>query len=447
MKFSKLLLFGIFLLGISSVQAQQKSNLSLKEAIEIALSKSDEVGLATTKSVTRSYELASVKNNQYPDVKLSGQYLRLTNADIKLKSSGEASSDPNAEPAATPKVNQLMFGQASVSMPLFSGFKLRNSIKASESEYKAELANANYTKEETAMKVVEYYAELYKAQKSVELFKESLKSGQQRVKDFTAMEENGIIARNDLLKSQLQVSKYQLSLDDAEKNVRLINYYLVTLLKLSPETQIVVSPESIQNDLFSFNVQTEAEALQSRKDMEALNHLENASKSEIKVAQSGYYPALSLTGGYVAMDIQNVVRVENAMNVGVGLSYNLSSIFKNGKEVKAAKSRAQEVEQQKAILTDRIKTQIVQAKEGYDLSKKQDQVYTEAVAQADENFRIVKDKYDNGLSDTNDLLEADVEDLSAKINLAYAKANVVLKYYELLDASGQLTQSFNLTQK
>jgi len=447
MKFSKLLLFGLFLLGISSVEAQQKTNLSLKDAVEIALSKSDEVGLATTKSVTRSYELSSVKNNQYPDVKISGQYLRLTNADIKLKSSNEASDDPNEEPAATPKVNQLMFGQASVSMPLFSGFKLRNSIKASESQYKAELANASYTKEETAMKVVSYYADLYKAQKSVELFKESLKSGQQRVTDFTAMEQNGIIARNDLLKAQLQVSKYQLSLDDAEKNVRLINYYLVTLLKLSPETQISVSPESIQNDLFSFNVQTEAEALQSRKDMEALSHLENASKSEIKVAQSGYYPALSLTGGYVAMDIQNVVRVENAMNVGVGLSYNLSSIFKNGKEVKAAKSRAQEVEQQKAILTDRIKEQIMEAKESYDLSMKQDKVYTEAVGQADENYRIVKDKYDNGLSDTNDLLEADVEDLSAKINLAYAKANVVLKYYELLDASGQLTQSFNLTTK
>jgi len=436
----------MFLSGIFSAQAQQKTNLSLKDAIEIALSKSDEVGLAATKTATRNYELSSVKNNQYPDVKLSGQYLRLTNADIKLKSSGESSSDPNAEPAASPKVNQMMLGQASVTMPIFSGFKLKNSIKASESEYKAELANAHYTKEKTAMRVVEYYAELYKAQKSVELYKESLKSGQQRVTDFTAMEKNGIIARNDLLKAQLQVSKFQLSLDDAEKNVRLINYYLITLLKLDPETLIVVSPESISNDLFSFKVQSEAEALQNRKDLEALTHLENASKAEIKVAQSGYYPALSLTGGYVALDLQNVVRVENAMNVGLGLSYNLSSIFKNGKEVKVAKSRAEEVFHQQAILKDNIKVQIMQAKEGYDLSVKQDNVYTEAVAQADENYRIVKDKYDNGLSDTNDLLEADVEDVSAKINQAYAKANVVLKYYEWLEASGQLTQSFNLTQ-
>lgn len=447
MKFSKLLLFGLFLFGITSMQAQQKTNLSLKDAVAMALSKSDEVTLANTKAATKNYETQSVKMNQYPDLKISGQYLRLTNADINMKSSSETTEDGSTESgSASPRVNQLMLGQASATMPLFSGFKLKNSIAASENLYKAEVANSKHTKEETAMKVVQYYADLYKAQKSVELFKESLKSSQQRVTDFTAMEKNGIIARNDLLKAQLQVSKIQLSLDDSERNVRLIRYYLNTVLKLDPETAIEVSTDNIDPNLLSYGVKTEAEALQSRKDLEALGYLDQANKANIKVAKSGYYPAISLTGGYIALDLQNVVRVENAMNVGVGVSYNLSSIFKNGKEVKAAKSRALEIQQEQAILTDEIKTEIVRAREDYDLSVKQDKVYTEAVAQADENYRIVKDKYDNGLSDTNDLLEADVEDLSSKINQAYAKANVVLKYYELLDASGQLTESFNLTQ-
>jgi outer membrane protein len=79
------------------------------------------------------------------------------------------------------------------------------------------------------------------------------------------------------------------------------------------------------------------------------------------------------------------------------------------------------------------------------LAIKQDQLYKESVVQTIENFRIVKDKYDNGLVDTNDLLEANLQDLTAQINQAYAKANVVLKYYELLNATGQLTQSFNTT--
>jgi len=446
MRLSKFLLFAVFLFGIS---AQAQTSLSLKEAVGIALSKSDEVNLANTKAATKSFETQSVKMNQYPDLKISGQYMRLTSADVTLKSSEEKNTETTSgsetdEESPSPK--HLLLGQASVTMPIFSGFKLKNSIAASENLYKAEVANAGQTKEETAMKVVQYYADLYKAQKSVELFKESLKSSQQRVTDFTAMEKNGIIARNDLLKSQLQESKIQLSLDEAEKNVRLVNYYLVTLLKMSPETQIVVREDNIDPNVFSLAVKTEADALQNRKDLEALDHLKKANDANIKVAKAAYYPSLSFSGGYIALDLDNVVQVENAMNVGVGLSYNLSSIFKNGKEVKAAKSKALEIETQKAMLTDAIKTQITQAREDYELSLKQDKVYSQAVAQADENYRIVKDKYDNGLSDTNDLLEADVEDLGAKINQAYAKANVALKFYELLEASGQLTQSFNLTQ-
>jgi len=71
-------------------------------------------------------------------------------------------------------------------------------------------------------------------------------------------------------------------------------------------------------------------------------------------------------------------------------------------------------------------------------------VYKEAIDQAFENFRIVKDKHENGLATTNELLEADVEQLNAKINFANSRANIMLKYYEMLAASGTLLASFNL---
>ena len=134
------------------------------------------------------------------------------------------------------------------------------------------------------------------------------------------------------------------------------------------------------------------------------------------------------------------------MNFGIGVSYDLSNILKNGTMVKLAESRSNEVQNSHEILTDYIKVQVHQAIENYDLSLKQNQVYIQAFDQASENFRIIKDKYDNGLSDTNDLLEADVDQLSSKINTALAKANIIQKYYELLSASGQLSQSFNLSK-
>lgn len=442
-----LLLFALSGLGIFSAKAQEKTVLSLNDAVQIALSKSDESKLADSKVNTKSFELQSTKMKQYPDFKISGQYLRLTNADINLKSTKEASNNPDDQAGSTPKVNQVMIGQANIGVPLFSGFKIKNNIALSDNVYKAEMANASYTKENLALRVIEYYASLYKAQKSVELLDENLISSNQRVKDFLAMEENGLLARNDLLKAQLQSSQIELSLAEAKKNVKLLNFNLITLLKLNPSTEIEVSPENVDANLFNFKPSSENEAMENRKDLEAIHFQEKALEAGVKVAKADYYPSVNLMAGYAALDIQNVVRVENAMNFGVGISYDLSSIFKNGKQVKAAKSRLEETHYQEAALTDQIKSQIVEAQENYTLAQKQDELYKQSVLQTIENYRIVKDKYDNGLVDTNDLLEANVQDLTAKINQAYAKANVVLKYYELLNANGQLTQSFNSINK
>lgn len=446
MKTKSLALWLLALPAISLAQTQpQKTSLSLNEAVKMATTQSEKALLADTKVTTKELSAQFVKMNAYPDLKMNGQYLRLTNAKIHMKSSGSSSEgESGSEGGSTPKVNQLVFGQAAVSVPVFSGFKLKNSIKAANKTTDAERFNAAHSKELIAMEVVEYYADLYKVQKSIELLQERLKGSEQRVKDFTNMEENGLIARNDLLKAQLTNSQIKLSLEEAQKNERVINYYLITLLKLPADTKLAVTPENLDRSVFGTKINAEADAIASRNDLKALEMNHQAAESQIKVAKADYYPSLALTGGYVAMDLQNVVRVENAMNFGVGVSYNLSSIFKNGKAVKEAKSRAKEIELQKQILTDSAKEEIVKASEEYNLAVKQDAVLNEAEGQAAENYRIVKDKYDNGLVDTNDLLEADVDDLNAKINRAYSQANIALHYYQLLEANGQLTQTFNL---
>ncbi|QZK89979.1 TolC family protein [Flavobacterium sp. CHNK8] len=441
MKASKFMLFGIFFIGISAVEAQQKTSLTLTEAIDMAWSKSNEITLANTKIKTKKLELQATKNNQYPDLKLSGQYQRLANAGINFK------LNQSSDPQQMPVVNQLMVGQLNATVPVFAGFKLQNSIKAQDYLYQAEMANAEQTKEEIALRVIEYYASLYKAQKTIEILKENQKSAKQRVKDFIELEKNGIIPRNDLLKSKLQVSKIQLSLDETTNNLKTINFYLTTLLKLNPETQLEIR-EADFADFQMTNVPTnELPALENRKDLKALQHQGKASETGVKISKGSYYPTIALVGGYTALDLSNVITVQNAMNVGVGISYDLSMLLKNGTLVKIAENKVIEIQNNEAILTDYIRTQVKKAVEDYDLALKQTVVYEEAQEQATENYRIVKDKYDNGLSDTNDLLEADVEQLNSKINKALAKANTIQKYYELLSVTGQLSQSFNLAHK
>lgn len=444
MKFNSFIMLGISLLLLNSLEAQQKTSLKLEEAIHLAWKNSNETTLADTKVNTKALELKATKNHVYPDLKVSGQYQRLTNASVNLNQKSNSSSGTSSESA--PAVNQLMLGQVNASIPIFNGFKLKNSIKAADNLYQAQTANALQTKEDVAMKVVDYYARLYKAKKTVELITENKKSAQQRVTDFIDLEKNGIIPRNDLLKAQLQLSKLQLSLDSAISDLNTVNYELVTFLKLESKTNLDVLESDFANFQMDNIPTSERVALDNRKDLEAIRLEEKASLDQVKIAKSGYYPSLSIIGGYTTLDLKNLVTVQNAINFGVGVSYDLSGILKNGTNVKVAQSKAEEIKQQEAILTDKIKIDVQSAIEQYDLSLKQGSVYTQAVEQATENYRILKDKYDNGLADTNDLLEADVEQLEAKINQTLSKANSIQKYYALLSVSGQLNQTFNLSK-
>lgn len=439
MKISQLMLFGVFFIGISSIEAQEKTSLTLDEAVKMAWEKSNEVTLANTKVNTKKYELKNVKNNQYPDLKISGQYQRLTKASIDLHS-----DEPSTEPMASP--DRAMLGMANLSLPLFSGFKIQSSIDAYDNLYEAENANAAKTKEDVALRVITYYTALYKAQKTLDLLNENQKQAKQRVTDFTELEKNGIIPRNDLLKAQLLVSKTQLSIDEANNNINNINFYLTTLLKLDPSVKIQVNEEDFFNLKTNNAPTSDALALESRKDLEALRFQQKASEANIKIAKAGYYPTLALLGGYTALDLKDFITVKYAMNFGLGLSYDLSGILKNNSHVREAESRALEVKNTEAILTDRIKVEVQKSIEDYNLAINQSVVYDEALQQSTENYRLVKDKFDNGLSDTNDLVEADVENLSSKINTALSKATIIQKYYELLSVSGQLSQSFNLSK-
>lgn len=434
MKIKKQILYLVLFFGVAKGFSQE-TILNLKDAIDLAISKSNEAVLANMKIETKKLEYEVVKNIQYPDFKISGQYLRLAGAKVDLKST-------NSSAGNSPDVNELIIGQANINVPIFSGFKIQNSIKANENLYKAEQSKSLQTREEIAMKVVEYYANLYRAQKSVKLISESLKTSEQRSKDFADLEKNGIIARNDLLKAQLQQSRVQLSLDEMKKNVSILNFYLVTLMKLPENYKIGIDEHQFDNGKSEVQIRTFEDALKNRKDLDAFIFIEKAAENNIKIAKSGYYPQIALKSGYAALQLQNVATITNAMTFGLGFNYDLSTIFKVGKDIKLAKNKLLIAQINYEILTENIKVQNQQALENYNLTLKQNLVFEQAVGQASENYRIVKDKNDNGLATTTELLEADTEQLNSKLNYALSRANSFLKYYEMQSAAGTLTATF-----
>lgn len=415
--------------------AQERKKLSLKESIQLVVSSNTRAQFATTQSTISKYELDVLKNNLYPSMKVSGQYLRLTNANVNSSlSSGNTSN-------STPQVSQLLLGQASVSMPLYSGSRLKNSIKASENMYQSELAKAQFVQEELSIEVIELYAALYKSQEMAKLYEENKKTAHQRTTDFAAMVDNGLLAKNDLLKAQLQEANVELMQANALKNISIFNYELTLLLGFSESTLIEFDIESMKKELaLSQTMKLEA----NRFDLLAAQSQEKAAQTGIKIAKGNYYPTLTLMGGYIAFDLKDVITVNNAVNLGVGFSYDIASLFKNGKEVKLAKAKAALAQKATTLLEEHIKSEIHKATENYQYALKQSVVYQKSLEQSIENYRIVKDKYDNTLASTTELLEADDQQLQSKINFSLSQAEVALKYYQLQFAEGKLTQSFNI---
>ena len=440
-----LIVFSILL--VTNTNAQQTKNLSLEEGSEVSLQNSNELKLNQAKIKEASAAAKEARERRLPDFKISGAYMRLAQPDIdlKVKLSGNSSQQQSGEGTTTqtssPVVDQMMYGMANISLPLFTGFKIQYGIEAAKYLEQAAKLDAEKNRDDVIQNTVAAYSNLYKAQAALELVKENLKQSEQRVKDFSNLEKNGLMTRNDLLKAQLQQSNVELTLLDAQNNYELSQINMNLMLGLPENTVLLANvPSTTITDTKNFET-WETLALENRKDATALSYRERAASAGVKAAKGDYYPNVALTGGYVAAHIPHFLTITNALNGGVGLSYSPSSLWKNGAKVAQAKAQLEQVQINQNMLNDGIRLQVAQAYQSYLSAVKKLDVYEKAVQQANENYRIVKNKYDNALSTTTDLLDADVAQLQAKINQSNGNADAMVAYKKLLQTTGTLYQN------
>jgi outer membrane protein len=245
----------------------------------------------------------------------------------------------------------------------------------------------------------------------------------------------------------LQQSNIELSLLDAENNLKLTDINMDLMLGLPEDTELLPDESGIQNTSDAGSViQWEQTALQNRKDISALSVREKATGSSIKSIQGEYYPGIALTGGYIAADVPSVLTLTNALNIGVGLQYNFGAIWKTGAKIDAAKARLHQLQANEGILSDQIRLEINQAYENYMLSVRKIDVYAKSIEQSNENYRITKNKFDNSLVTTTDLLEADVAQLQAQLNYTFSKADAAVAYKKLQQTAGVLSNNYLSTK-
>ncbi len=435
--------FILFML-ISGAAAAQDTvrNISLNEAIALSIQNSKLLRASRARIDQSTAALREAKNNQLPDLKVSGSYLRLTQPNIDIKFNTNNTGGNGGNSLGEVKVNQAAYGIANLSLPVFSGFRIQYGIRSAEFLQKATTLDGDYDREEVILNTIGAYSNLYKASVNVRLIRENLAQSRSRDSDFYNLEQNGLLARNDRLKAALQTSNIELTLVDAESNLQVAMVNMNLLLGL-PEHETLVPDSSSLSQTYTVKSINDYEqlALVNRKDVLALQFRKKASAVGIKQAASDYYPSIALTGGYIAADIPGLLSITNAVTYGVGLSYNLSSLWKTSAKMDQAKARLAEVQANEDYLDDQVRLGINKAYEDYISAQKKIEVSRIAIDQGTENYKITKNKYENSLVTVTDLLDANVALLQAQISLELAKADAIVAYNTLLEKAGVLNDT------
>ncbi len=452
MKLSKsILLFSMLPFAVAAQPPADMQSVprqvSLNDAISMSLQASKQLRASQARVQQAQAGYTEARERRLPDFKITGAYMHVLSQDMDLKiatSKPDNSNNQGSESgsgSAMPSVEDLGYAMANLSVPLFAGFKIQSGIESAKYLAKASELDAQKDRADVILNTVSAYINLYKAEAATRLVQQNLNSARQRVRDLSNLEKNGLLARNDLLKAELQSSNVELALLDAQNNLHVAQVNMNLMLGLPEQTELHTD-SSFQSATDTRDLQEwEQTAFANRKDAQALQQRSKAAEAGIRAAKADYYPSLALTGGYIGGYIPNFITISNMVNAGVGLSYSPSSLWKTGAKVNAAKAHLAETQAGMDMLEDGIRLQVTQAYEAWLLSNKKIEVYQTALAQANENYRIVKNKNANALATTTELLEADVAQLQAEINYAFARADATASYEKLLKAAGILDES------
>jgi outer membrane protein len=420
------LLICLTFFGIAN--AQQK--LTLSDAVQLSIKNSKQLQVSKAKIEAANASLIEAKNNLYPNADVSGSYLRLLQPTVKLNNSSGSSAN-------SPSINQALYGSANVSYPIYTGGKIKYGIESARYLLQATSLDAENDKQAVALTTINAYMTLYKAQIAVAILTHQLEASRQRDTTFAHLEANGLLPRNDLLKTELQTSNLELQLLERENDVRLTAFNIGLMLGV-PAESISIDTNLITVPSFKTLSEYQTLALQNRKDLLAIAPRKKAAEANIKLANASAYPAIAATAGYIAADIPGFLTVTNAVNYGIGVKYNIASLWKKNSSVMKARVAESELSATQAQLTDVISLQVNTAYQNYLLSTKKIEVYKKATMQAAENYRITKNKYDNSLATITDLLEADAANREAQLNERLAEADERTAYYSLLYTAGIL---------
>lgn len=421
---------GLLFMALFSSGEVSAQNYSLHDILEQGLKNSHTMKISASEHSEHHYEVNEAKMAYLPNLSVSGQGALLNNPDIRLM----------GQPSQMQSPKNAAFVMGSLSIPVFNGFQLSNNLKLKQEMEMAGAQQLSVDSTTVVCNLIDAYVNLYKAQQSKVIIARNLETAKKRVTDFQKMKDNGLLSENDFLKSQLQVSQLEMSMVEVSNKEALAQYNLNLLAGLDPSVQFTADSTVILHTPTLVNRSRGNEVLTERNDYVALEHQLAASEYAMKLQRNSYYPHINLSGMYVSMYVPNTLTVNNMLNLGLSLSYDISALYKNKPAIAIRKEQSYQLSERMSQLEDKINMEVEKGFLDFQTARSKTELYQRIQEQATENYRSVQEKFNNQLSTTNDLLEADLQRVQAEINNRLATADVFLAYCNYLNVTGNLNE-------
>lgn len=424
------------LLWAEGSYAQNSYVLTLEQMFALADENSKTLKAEDAAVIEAQQGVKVAKNGYLPDIGISLSASYLGNGYLMDRdfSNGQSIKMPHFGNNFAVEATQLIYGGGAVT----------NGVAMAK--LKEEMAGVN--REAACSRIhfmlTGFYLDLYKLQNVLKVYDKSIELAKVIIEDTKARNAAGVALQNDVTRYELQLKNLELARRRVENAVEILNYDLVTMLGLPADTEIVLDSTLTERtiptesmDYWQQLAQTDAHAVK-----QSALAVKMGERGEM-LARSERLPKIALVAanhfdGPITIEVPVINKNFNYWYVGVGVSFNISSLYKANKSIKQAqystalsRRRYDDVVEQTAMAVQADYTKYLEA---------YDEVATleKSVQLATENYGVIENRYRNDIALVTDMLDASNQLLDAELQLANARINVIFNYYKLKNTSGNL---------
>lgn len=414
------------------VHAQQ--TWTLRQCIDYAIEHNLTIKQQEATAEQNKIELNTAKNSRLPNLSGSASHSfnfgRSLQADNTYKSINTQSTGLNL----------------STSIPLFTGLQITNNIALSKLNLQAALEDLNAAKENISIQVASNYLQVLFNAELARVAHEQVDLSKEMLSQKEAYFRNGKASESELYEAKSRVAQDELSAVQADNTYQLSLLDLSQLLELpSPDGFAIASPavdivDRLGTPLPPADIY--ADALLIKPVIKAAQYRLEGAQKNIRIAQSAYYPQLSLGAGlstnyYKMSGLENAafgsqLRDNFSQYVGVTLSIPLFNRLATRNRVRSARIQQTTLGWQ---LEDSKKTLYKEIQQAYYNTLSAQTQYASsntATEAAQASFDLMKEKYLSGKANATEYNESRTAWMKAVSDQLQAKYNYIFRF-KILD--------------